>query len=423
MRISATGLCIALALLATVSAVQAGDAEAIKQGEYLARAGDCMACHTQRGGKPYAGGLPLETPIGAVYATNITPDKEYGIGQYSLDEFSKAVRQGVRRDGSSLYPAMPFPSYAKVTDEDIAKLYAYFMHGVEPVHEQNRESGIPWPMNMRWPLAIWRWTFAPALTNHEGTTTAAQDQVIQRGEYLVTGLGHCGSCHTPRGVGMQEKALSADESDGFLAGGAPLEGWVAKNLRGDTADGLGNWSEEQLARFFKTGRTEKTAAFGSMTDVVQHSLQYLTDADRIAIARYLKTLSPTRDSLAAGDGASERTSQALRQMDVSTPGARTYVDNCMACHRSDGKGYAEVFPALAGNSVINGKDATSLIHIVLDGGYLPGNQHAPTAFAMPGFHWRLSDQEVADVVTFIRQGWGNSGDAISLKEVAEQRKK
>lgn len=400
------------------AAVASTDEAAIKRGEYLSRAGDCMACHTEKGGKPYAGGLGLETPIGAVYATNITPDKEHGIGNYTLEDFDKALRHGIRKDGSTLYPAMPYPSYAKVTDQDVADLYAYFMHGVQPVAQDNRDSDIPFPLNMRWPLAFWRWTFAPVVATESGSSP---DPQIERGRYLVNGLGHCGSCHTPRGIGMQEKSLSDSDGDHFLTGGAPLEGWVAKSLRGDQHDGLGSWTAEEIAQFLKTGRTERTAVFGSMTDVIQHSMQHLTDDDRLGIARYLKSL-PAVNATPAPTPSDDTTARQLSNMDVSKAGARTYIDNCMACHRSDGRGYAEVFPALAGNPVLNGKDATSIIHIVLGGGYLPGNQHAPTGFGMPGFAWRLSDQEVADVVSFIRTGWHNVGTEVSAEDVAKQRK-
>ncbi|NIE73576.1 c-type cytochrome [Pantoea sp. Ap-967] len=409
-----TSLCLAI----STATLAATDDAAITRGEYLARAGDCMACHTAKGGKPYAGGLGLETPIGTVYATNISPDPVHGIGGYTLAEFDQAVRHGIRKDGSTLYPAMPYPSYAKVTDQDIADLYAYFMKGVQPVVEANRDSDIPWPMNMRWPLAFWRWTFAQQVTTESGNTP---DPQLERGRYLVNGLGHCGSCHTPRGIGMQEKSLSDSDGDHFLAGGAPLEGWVAKNLRGDLHDGLGSWSTGELAQFLKTGRTERTAVFGSMTDVIQHSMQHLTDSDRLAIARYLKSL-PAKVAQAPASATTSTTAAQLANMDTSVAGARTYIDNCMACHRSDGRGYAEVFPALAGNSVVNGQDATSLIHIVLAGGYLPGNQHAPTGYGMPDFAWRLSDQEVADVVSFIRKGWSNQGGAVTENDVAKQRR-
>lgn len=213
-----------LALLSSCS-VSAAETDLVKQGEYLARAGDCVACHTAKGGKPFAGGLPMETPIGVIYSTNITPDKT-GLGDYSFEDFDKAVRHGVAKNGSTLYPAMPYPSYARVSDSDMQALYAYFMKGVEPVAQENKDSDIPWPLSMRWPLAAWRWMFAPAVEEHPAQ--AAADPVVSRGAYLVEGLGHCGACHTPRALTMQEKALSATDGNAFLSGSAPLEGWIAK---------------------------------------------------------------------------------------------------------------------------------------------------------------------------------------------------
>ena len=177
------------------------DQNLIKQGEYLARAGDCVACHTAKDGKPFAGGLPMETPIGTIYSTNITPDKT-GLGDYSFEDFDKAVRHGVAKNGSTLYPAMPYPSYASVTEPDMQALYAYFMHGVAPVAQENKASDIPWPLSMRWPLMGWRWLFAPAVADYQAAPGA--DAVVSRGAYLVEGLGHCGACHTPRALTMQE---------------------------------------------------------------------------------------------------------------------------------------------------------------------------------------------------------------------------
>lgn len=201
-----------LALLGNCS-VSAADTDLIKQGEYLARAGDCVACHTAKGGKPFAGGLPMETPIGVIYSTNITPDKT-GLGAYSFADFDKAVRHGVAKSGSTLYPAMPYPSYARVSESDMQALYAYFMKGVEPVAQENRASDIPWPLSMRWPLAAWRWMFAPPVA--DTPEVAGADPVISRGAYLVEGLGHCAACHTPRALTMQEKALSAADGSAFF---------------------------------------------------------------------------------------------------------------------------------------------------------------------------------------------------------------
>ncbi|MBV4453619.1 MULTISPECIES: cytochrome c [Pseudomonas] len=405
-----------LAWLSSCS-VSAAETDLVKQGEYLARAGDCVACHTAKGGKPFAGGLPMETPIGVIYSTNITPDKT-GLGDYSFEDFDKAVRHGVAKSGSTLYPAMPYPSYARVSQSDMQALYAYFMKGVEPVAQENKDSDIPWPLSMRWPLAAWRWMFAPEVADYQAPANA--DPVISRGAYLVEGLGHCGACHTPRALTMQEKALSATDGNTFLSGSAPLEGWIAKSLRGDHKDGLGGWSEEQLVQFLKTGRSDRSAVFGGMSDVVVHSMQYLSENDLTAIARYLKSL-PAVDPKDQPHQYDRQVADALWKGDDRQRGASVYIDNCAACHRTDGHGYTRVFPALAGNPVLQTAGATSLINIVLNGGTLPATHAAPSTFTMPAFAWRLSDQEVADVVSFIRGSWGNQGAPVTAGEVKDLR--
>ncbi|MFP5495468.1 MAG: c-type cytochrome [Gammaproteobacteria bacterium] len=406
-----------LALFSSCS-VSAAETDLVKQGEYLARAGDCVACHTAKGGKPFAGGLPMETPIGTIYSTNITPDKT-GLGDYSFEDFDQAVRHGVAKDGSTLYPAMPYPSYARVSESDMQALYAYFMKGVEPVAQVNKDSDIPWPLSMRWPLAGWRWMFAPKVEDYQAQ--AGADPVISRGAYLVEGLGHCGACHTPRALTMQEKSLSASDGTAFLSGSAPLEGWIAKSLRGDHKDGLGSWSEDQLVQFLKTGRSDRSAVFGGMSDVVVHSMQYMSEEDLTAIARYLKSL-PAVDPKDQPHQYDKQVADALWKGDDSKPGASVYIDNCAACHRTDGHGYTRVFPALAGNPVLQTADATSLINIVLNGGTLPATHRAPSTFTMPAFAWRLSDQEVADVVSFVRDSWGNKGETVKASQVKDLRK-
>ncbi|NVZ32793.1 cytochrome c [Pseudomonas sp. A4002] len=406
-----------LALFSSCS-VSAAETDLVKQGEYLARAGDCVACHTAKGGKPFAGGLPMETPIGTLYSTNITPDKT-GLGDYSFEDFDQAVRHGVAKNGSTLYPAMPYPSYARVSESDMQALYAYFMKGVEPVAQVNKDSDIPWPLSMRWPLAGWRWMFAPKVADYQAQ--AGADPVISRGAYLVEGLGHCGACHTPRALTMQEKSLSASDGTAFLSGSAPLEGWIAKSLRGDHKDGLGSWSEDQLVQFLKTGRSDRSAVFGGMSDVVVHSMQYMSEEDLTAIARYLKSL-PAVDPKDQPHQYDKQVADALWKGDDSKPGASVYIDNCAACHRTDGHGYTRVFPALAGNPVLQTADATSLINIVLNGGTLPATHTAPSTFTMPAFAWRLSDQEVADVVSFVRGSWGNKGAPVKASDVANVRK-
>ncbi|MGE9551313.1 c-type cytochrome [Erwinia amylovora] len=413
----------ALMLGMTTFAAIADDsgADQIKRGEYLARAGDCVACHTKKGGEPFAGGLSMATPIGDIYSTNITPDKKTGIGDYSYDDFQKAVRHGVAKNGDTLYPAMPYPSYAVVSDEDMQALYAYFMHGVKPVEQANKDSDIPWPLSMRWPLAIWRGMFAPDVKAFQ--PIKGQDPVLARGQYLVEGLGHCGACHTPRSLTMQEKALNDSQGSDYLSGSSsPIDGWTASNLRGDSRDGLGRWSEDDLVQFLRMGRNDRTAVFGGMTDVIQHSLQHLSANDAVAIARYLKSLG-ARDPNQVGFSEDDAVAKALWKGDDSKPGASVYVDSCAACHKTDGSGYKRFFPELRGNPVVLAEDPTSLIHIVLSGATLPGMRDAPSNITMPAFGWRLKDQQVAEVVNFIRTSWGNTASAqVRASDVAKVRK-
>lgn len=402
------------------------DAALIRRGAYLALLGDCAACHSTKGGKPFAGGLSIATPIGAVYTTNITPDAETGIGRYTLRDFERALRRGIRADGSPLYPAMPYPSYAHVSDGDVRALYAYFMHGVTPVHAPDHEPDIRWPLSMRWPLTYWRWAFAPKVQSlaqadigGAADAGAAHDAaLLERGRYLVEGLMHCGSCHTPRGVGLQEKALGDADGPDYLAGGV-IDHYVANSLRGDDLTGLGQWSKADIVEFLRTGRNAQTAAFGGMRDVVEHSSQYLGDTDLLAVATYLKSLpaNPSAEHYAYAGAAGA----ALAKGDVSARGAIDYLNSCAACHLSSGKGYRDTFPALAGNPVVNAKDPTSLINIVLNGNTEVGTSRVPTQFTMPPFGERLSDAEVSDVVTFIRSSWGNHAPPVDANEVAKVR--
>jgi mono/diheme cytochrome c family protein len=424
-RVGAASLCAAAARATPTLAAHAAapqnqnDAALIAHGQYLARAGDCIACHSAPAGKPFAGGLKFDTPIGAIYSTNITPDRNTGIGAWTFAQFDRAVRAGVKPNGDTLYPAMPFPSYARLSEDDMHALYAYFTQGVAPVHQTNRPVDIVWPLSMRWPLGIWRHLFAPGPVSFDAKHYA--DPVVARGAYLVQGLGHCGACHTPRAATMQERALSDLDGPAFLAGGATIDGWIPSSLRGNPRTGIGAWSEADLVQFLKTGRTQHSAAFGGMTDVVQHSMQHMNDADLTAIARYLKTL-PSTDPMETPYAYDDTAARALRTGDATAPGAAVYRDNCTACHRSDGRGYNRVFPALGGNPVVQGKDATSLIHVLLTGSTLEGTKTAPSAFTMPAFGWRLNDQEVADVTNFVRNSWGNAAPTVSATDVAKVRK-
>jgi mono/diheme cytochrome c family protein len=395
------------------------DAQIIERGRYIAVAADCTACHTASGGKDFAGGRPIASPIGSIVSTNITPDRDTGVGSFTLDEFDRAVRHGIGRNGATLYPAMPYPSYSRISDEDIVALYAFFMHGVEPVSNRPAAGNIPWPLSIRWPLAIWRKLFAPAAAAPFDASQFS-DPVIARGAYLVQGPGHCGACHTPRARTFQERALD-QSSDLYLAGGQVIDGWAAVNLRGNNADGLGRWSEGDIVATLRTARNAKAAVIGeAMGEVVVHSTQFLKDEDLVAIASYLKTLPPAPDG-SSSFSPDAATSAALASGGTVDRGAELYVDNCSACHRTTGEGNAGAFPEIAGNASVLSQDPSSLIRLVLQGSSLPGTAAAPSTLGMPGFGWRLSNQEVAQLLTFIRTGWGNRAPSVSANDVARVR--
>ncbi|NVZ61952.1 cytochrome c [Pseudomonas gingeri] len=402
------------------TAPEAGQAALIEKGRYLADAGDCTACHTAKGGQPFAGGLAIASPIGTLYSSNITPDKTTGIGGYSLEDFDRAVRHGIAANGSSLYPAMPYPAYAKVNDDDLRALYAYFMHGVTPVNAENRANAVPWPLSIRWPLAIWRKVFAPDPDAVVFKADGYKDAGVARGAYLIQGLGHCGSCHTPRAVTLQEKAQD-ESSPAYLSGGPVIDGWLAVNLRGNPADGLGSWSLDDIVATLRSARSETHAVLGgAMGDVVVHSTQNLNDSDLHAMAAYLKTL-PAGERQVSGFSADPATAKALAAGQEGSRGAELYIDNCAACHRTNGQGDARVFPKIAGNSSVLSEDPVSMIRLVLAGGKLPATTTAPSELGMPGFAWRLSDEEVAQLLSFIRTSWGNQAPTVNAAQVKQLR--
>lgn len=390
----------------------------ILRGAYLARAGDCVACHTSKGGAPFAGGLALASPIGAIYSTNITPDKQHGIGDWSYEDFARLMRTGVTKAGYTVYPAMPYPSYSRLTDEDMQALYAYFSKAVPPSAQENRANDIPWPLSMRWPLALWRKVFAPTPVPY--TPAAGSDQELARGAYLVEGLGHCGSCHSPRAVTMQEKALKEDGGRLFLSGGQVVDGWSVPSLRNEHGGGIAGWSQADLVEFLRTGRNQYTASFGAMNDVIEDSMQYMSDADLNAMARYLLSLPPRQQ--AAPYRYDPATAQAAYDGRPDGPGARIYLDRCAACHRSNGTGYGKAFPALAGNPVLQTSDATSAIRIILQGGRQPSTASATAGLVMAPYAQLLDDQQVAEVTSYIQTAWGNRGGTTTAAEVAKVRK-
>jgi mono/diheme cytochrome c family protein len=387
------------------------------RGEYVARLGNCVSCHSIPEAPALSGGLKMATPLGAIYSTNITPDKETGIGNYTLEEFDRAMRLGVARDGHRLYPAMPYPSYAKMSEEDMKALYDFIMKSVPAAKVANKPSEIKSPLNMRWPLAIWSLVFAD---DDRFKPKADKDAAWNRGAYLVQGLGHCGACHSPRGIAFNEKGYDEGDHDFLL--GAPLDNWSASNLRQDVNTGLGRWTKEDMTAFLKTGHNKYGIAFGTMTEVVNNSTQFMTDEDIGAIATYLLSIPGGREGKDKPFDYAAATGEALRTGKYDAPGAVTYAQQCMTCHLADGKGQGEYLPPLAGNPVVADPNAESLINVVLNGSQAVVIDGMPDAYKMPQYRVLLNDQEVADVVSFIRSGWGNAASKVTAADVAKIRK-
>jgi mono/diheme cytochrome c family protein len=401
-----------LFLLSTPALAQ--NQESITRGAYLAKLGDCTACHTQPGHPQFAGGAPAHSPFGTIYTTNITPDPTYGIGQYTLNDFSRALRDGIARDGHRLYPAMPYPSYSKLSDQDIADLYAYFMKGVAPSDYQPPETKLPFPFNQRWGLYFWDVLFAP---HHPYLAKVDHDAAWNRGAYIVQGLEHCGACHTPRDLAFKEEGY--DETSPRFLTGETLDNWAAVDLRGDKASGLGRWSEADIASFLRYGHGAKAAAFGSMGQVVTDSSQYMTPQDAASVAHYLKSLSPSGEDAdyQAGEVAAPNIVNAISEH----PGAGLFMSACAGCHQPDGSGRNNGIPALAGNPALMTQDPSSVIRIILEGATTP---HVPGGLkpqAMPSFA-HLTDREIGEVASYVRNAFGNRAGTVSTRQVETLRK-
>ncbi|WP_082629192.1 c-type cytochrome [Pseudomonas sp. TTU2014-080ASC] len=369
------------------------------QGEYLARVGDCTACHTSADGAFMAGGVAFDTPLGKIYSTNITPDKENGIGAYTFEDFDRAMRQGIGREGQALYPAMPYTSYARLTEVDMRGLYDYFMKEVQPQPVANRDNDIPWPLSMRWPLRIWQWLFHDT---DEYVANTDKSAAYNRGAYLVQGLGHCGACHTPRGWAMQELAM--DEGDERYLAGAELDGWYASDLRSL------NIEAAELQSLMRTGRSKDFSVSGPMADVISHSSQYFTQEDLTGLAEYLLANSRVPKSARASAPPTEPDPQAQR----------LYASYCSVCHGNEGQGVDYVVPALVGNPTVISDNPSSLLQVLLKGSHSPRTlEHM--GYAMPGYGWTLDDGQLAGLANYLRSQWGNQATRVNAGEVASLR--
>lgn len=386
-----------LMIFATLMAT-AGSAMAMSEGEYVAKSADCAACHTSPQGADLSGGVRFATPVGEIYSTNITPDIQHGIGGYSFEEFNKAMREGIAKDGHALYPAMPYTSYVKMSGKDMRALYDYLMKEVKPQPVANRENDISWPMSVRWPLRVWNSIF---LEDGEYRPQADQSAQWNRGAYLVQGAGHCGACHTPRGWAQQEKAL--DEKDMAFLSGGELDGWSAPSLRGLKI------SQPELVTLLKSGRNTHDAVSGPMGEVITNSTQFMTDDDLNSMALYLLSLK------------AEAQPAPAKKAVATEAGQQTFMRYCSTCHGVKGDGKAFAIPALAGNLTVNAENPQTLLRVILYGAQTPVTaEHMSNT--MPGYGWTLTDQQAADLTNTLRASWGNQAAAVTPGDVAKARK-
>lgn len=387
----AAAFCTALCCLALPALA---DDDLVARGRYIAEAADCMPCHTGDPSRPFAGGLPLDTPFGPIYSPNITSDKATGIGSWTFEEFERAVRDGIAPHETFLYPAMPFDSYTKITDDDMKALWAY-VATIPPIDEVSQGDALAFPFNVRYGMIVWREMF---FRSTRFAPVAGKSDVWNRGAYLVEALGHCGDCHTPRNL------MEATKSNDPLAGAA-VDNWYAPSLTTDSLSNLDGWTVDTLAAFFKTGSSKDTTVFGPMAEVVHDSLSKLNDDDLTALATYLLD-RPTPSPKRAPQAESSMTASAHSR------GAELYIDNCMTCHQEKGVGRAGSVPPLADNPAVKAAQPYDVVTAILGGIPASGGY-----VAMPAFDEALSDQDVADLANYVRTSWGNQAPANATPDM------
>jgi mono/diheme cytochrome c family protein len=379
----------------------------VKKGEYLAHAGDCVACHTIPGGKLFAGGRPMPTPFGTLYSPNVTPDPDTGIGRWSADQFYAMMHTGRYPDGGLLYPAMPFGAYTKITRADSDAIFTY-LRSVAPVHAANKAHDLRFPYDNRSLIFGWRTLYFTEGTYQPDKTKPDE---WNRGAYLVQGLGHCAMCHT---------AINAlggsSESKAFQGGLVPMQNWYAPSLTSDKEAGLGDWSIADISDYLRSGVSHRGAVYGPMAEIVYNSLQYLTEDDTRAMSVYLKSLAEGSPPDAPASSVPAAEGSLLMRL-----GESVYSVHCASCHGAEGRGMPPNYPPLASNQSIQMETAVNPIRMVMNGGYPPGTTANPMPYGMPQFAQTLSDDEVAAVVTYIRSAWGNHGTAISARQANELR--
>jgi len=382
----------------------------IERGRYLALAGNCAGCHTTRGGAPFAGGLGIGTPFGTIYASNITPQPQQGIGEWSSDHFWRAMHNGRSRDGHLLYPAFPYPSFTRLTREDSDALYA-FLRTVPPSDRQNTPHALRFPYNTQLALAGWRALF---FKPGEFVPDPQRSAAWNRGAYLVQGPGHCVACHGAR------NAMGATIDGRGLAGApVPGENWYAPSLSDIHEAGVAQWPVQEIVALLGTGTAPRASVSGPMADVVWASIQHLDEADLTAIATYLRELPGTSSRALRGQEAGAGSRKA-RDAATMARGAAIYDQRCAYCHGAQGEGRRGVFPPLAGRRAVTMEDPTNLVQVVRHGGYLPATAGNPRPAGMPPFGQVLDEADIAAVLTYIRASWGNDAPPVGLREAMKR---
>jgi mono/diheme cytochrome c family protein len=388
------------ALSTKAAPAPAVDAALLERGAYLARAGNCMACHTERGGAAYAGGRGIDTPFGTVYAGNLTPDAATGIGHWSAEDFWQALRLGRSRDGRLLYPAFPYANYSRLQREDADAIYAY-LRSLAPVARANTPHALRWPFNTQWALAAWRTLY---FKPEDFKPQVDQSPAFNRGAYLVQGLGHCSACHSAR------NALGANNPLDLAGGLIPMQNWYAPSLTDVSQAGLMDWPVADIVSLLQTGVSPRGSVQGPMAEVVLHSTQHLSEADLLAMANYLKALP-----------ASPRAPPPARLAQPNAAGAAIYDQHCAQCHGAQGQGVASAYPALAGNRAVIMDSSVNLVQMVLHGGYPPATAGNPRPYGMPPYWIELSEQDIADLLNHLRSSWGHRAGAVSAVDVQAAR--
>ena len=384
-----------------ISATAAQRQPDVSRGQYVYELADCAACHTEPGGKTLAGGLGLVTPFGTIYTTNITPDRDTGIGNYSLTDFARAVRLGVRPDSTRLYPAMPYTAYAKMSDEDLQDLFAYLQKDITSVSQTAPANTLEWPFDIRWPMAFWNVVF---LDGSHFTPDASKDAQWNRGAYVVEALEHCGECHTPRHV-----TQNLDNSQKFA--GAVLQGWKAYNITASKQSGVGGWSDAELASYLSKGHADgHSSASGPMAEAVADSLRYASSDDIHAIVAYLRSIPAIENASAIA----LNPPAAIEAPPQPGLGEQVFAGNCANCHDWDGKGVQSPYASLLGSRTVNDPDATNLMAILLTGSNAP----LPVEHAfMPPFAHGHTDDELAAVTNFVNDYFGNGTSHVTAADI------